>query len=283
MLSRREWFMGMGASCLAASTAGISLGCQTNAWAIDPARFDSLIGVLEKIRPLGFVGFETGFRNLETQAEHPGSARKSIESSGLEFFGVHIFLAQYDDQTHIAPRELYERVARTGAATGAERLILSGAPAATEDELARKAEALNRAGAFAKELGLRLAYHNHDKEFLNAGWEIRGLVRLSDPAVANFLLDAGHAFQARADLPAFLEENHQRIVGLHLRDFRGGIQVPLGSGDFPLAQVAATLKRTGWRGWVLAEEEREDGSKPGERAVEPAMAALRAQFGGAKQ
>ena len=38
------------------------------------------------------------------------------------------------------------------------------------------------------------------------------------------------------------------------------------------------LKKTGWQGWVLAEEEREDGSKPGERAVAPAMAALRKQF-----
>jgi inosose dehydratase len=266
------------ALCLISSSPGISLGCQTNAWPIDPARFDSLLSVLATIRQLGFTGFETGFRNLQSQAEHLESARQKIESSGLQFFGVHIFLLQYDERTHIAPAELCEKVAQTGAALGAQRLILSGAPAARDEELARKVEGLQKAGELAKRLGLKLAYHNHDKEFKNSAWEIQRLVRLTDPNLVGFLLDAGHAFQGGADVPAFLEENHRRIVGLHLRDFHDGKRVPPGSGDFPLAQVAAALKKTGWQGWVLAEEEREDGSKPGERAVAPAIAALRKQF-----
>jgi sugar phosphate isomerase/epimerase len=263
---------------LPGSTPGISLGCQTNAWPIDPADFDSLLSVLGKIREFGFAGFETGFSNLESQAEHPESGRQRIASSGLQFFGVHIFLWQYDERTHIAPAELYEKVCRTGAALGAQRLILSGAPVSTADELTLKVEGLHQAGALAKKLGLELAYHNHDKEFSNSAWEFQGLLRRTDPNLVSFLLDAGHAFQGGADVPAFLEVNHRRIVGLHLRDFRDGKQVPLGAGDLPLAQVAAVLKKTGWQGWVLAEEEREDGSKPGDRAVAPAMAALRKQF-----
>jgi sugar phosphate isomerase/epimerase len=263
---------------MAGAAPRISLGCQTNAWPIDPARFDSLLAVLGKIRELGFAGFETGFRNLQSQAEHLESARRKIESSGLQFFGVHIFLLQYDERTHIAPAELCESVAKTGAALGAQRLILSGAPASTDEELARKVEGLHNAGILAKRLGLKLAYHNHDKEFENGAWEIQRLLRFTDPNLVGFLLDAGHAFQGGADVPAFLEENHQRIIGLHLRDFRDSKQVPLGAGDFPLAQVAAVLKKANWQGWVLAEEEREDGSKPGERAVAPAMAALRREF-----
>jgi hypothetical protein len=57
---RRTFLMGLGASSLlAGTTSGISLGCQTNAWTIDPARFDSLLSVLKKIREIGFAGFET--------------------------------------------------------------------------------------------------------------------------------------------------------------------------------------------------------------------------------
>jgi sugar phosphate isomerase/epimerase len=263
---------------LPGSTPGISLGCQTNAWPVDPAHFDSLLSVLGKIRELGFAGFETGFRNLESQAEHLESARQKIAASGLQFFGVHIFLLKYDEKTHIAPSELYEKVCQTNAALGAQRLILSGAPASTENELAHKVEGLHKAGDVATKHGLKLAYHNHDKEFANSGWEFEHLLRLTDPNLVGFLLDAGHAFQGGADVPALLEEHHRRIIGLHLRDYRDGKQVPLGSGDFPLAKVAATLKKTGWQGWVLAEEEREDGSKPGERAVAPAMTALHKQF-----
>ena len=265
----------MGAPFLAPAAAHITLGCQTNAWQVDPQRFDSLVAVLQKIRELGFAGFETGFRNLQSQ----DAARHTIESTGLQFFGVHIFLSKYDARTHIAPAELYERVVKTGAALGAQRLILTGAPASTEAELADKATALDHAGMFARKSGLTLAYHNHDKEFGNAAWEMQGLLRRTDPALTHFLLDAGHAFQGGADVPAFLEDAHRRIIGLHLRDFREGRQVPLGSGDFPLRQVAATLKRAGWQGWVLAEEEREDGSKPGEQAIRPAMAALHQYFG----
>lgn len=269
----------MGSSyLLAGSTPRISLGCQTNAWPVDPAHFDSLLFVLGKIHELGFAGFETGFRNLQSEAEHPESARQRIAASGLQFFGVHIFLLQYDEKTHIAPAELYEKVAQTGSALGAQRLILSGAPASTQDDLSRKVEGLHHAGAMAKKLGMTLAYHNHDKEFSNSASEYEGLLRLSDPNLVGFLLDAGHAFRGGADVPALVEKNHRRIIGLHLRDFRDGKQVPLGSGDFPLAQVAAVLKKTGWQGWALAEEEREDGSKPGEAAVSPAIAALRKQF-----
>ena len=278
-IARRTFIMGMGSSYLiAASTPKISLGCQTNAWPVDPAHFDSLLSVLGKIHELGFAGFETGFRNLQSEADHPESARQRIASSGLQFFGVHIFLGRYDEKTHIAPLELCEKVCQTASALGAQRLILSGAPVDTDDDLALKVEGLHRAGAVAKEFGMTLAYHNHSKEFGNSAWEYEGLLRLTDPNLVGFLLDAGHAFRGGADVPALVEKNHRRIIGLHLRDFREGKQVPLGSGDFPLAQVAAVLKKTGWRGWALAEEEREDGSKPGEAAAAPAIAALRKQF-----
>jgi len=165
---------------------GISLGCQTNAWPVDPARFDTLLTVMGKIRELGFAGFETGFRNLESQAENIEAARQKIASSGLQFFGVHIFLSQYDEATHIAPAELYEKVCQTGGALGAQRLILSGAPVSSGDELARKVAGLHQAAVSAKKRGMKLAYHNHNKEFSNSAWEFQGLLRLTDPSEVGF-------------------------------------------------------------------------------------------------
>jgi inosose dehydratase len=279
MLSRRAVLIaGFAAPCLANPSSNISLGCQTNAWAIDPTKFDSLLSVLGAIRELGFTGFETGFRNLETQADRPQAARKLIEATGLQFFGIHIFLTKYDETTAVAPRELYEKVAATGAAVGAQRLILSGRPARDDSALARKVEGLNRAAAFAAKLGLKFAYHNHGPEFENSAREIEGLLRGTHPGTVEFLVDAGHAFRASADLPSFIRAHHARIAGLHLRDFRDGKQVPLGTGTFPLKDVVAALKITGWSGWVLAEEEREDGSKPGEKAARPALAAMRKEL-----
>jgi inosose dehydratase len=258
----------------------IQLGAQTNAWTIDPARFDTFLGVLEQIKKIGYAGFETGFANVRAQFNSPEAARSSIARSGLTFFGVHIFLPsdRYDPSTHISPASLYEEVARGGVALGAQRLIFSGAPAASNEDLKGKIAGLNAAGAFSKSLGMPLAYHNHWWEFQSKVGEIEALYAGTDPTLVSFLLDAGHAYRGGADVPAFLRRHHQRIIALHLRDYRDGKQVPLGEGTFPLTEVAATLKRLDWKGWVLNEEEREDGSKNGLSVIEPAFQALQKAF-----
>jgi sugar phosphate isomerase/epimerase len=281
MLSRREWLLGLSGAGLALSAPQrqFSFGCQTNAWPVNPADRDTLFSAIHKIGELGYSGFETGFRNLQVAKEQLAEVKQRIADSGLTFYGIHIFLGKYDEQSHIAPHALYEAVGQIGAALGAQRLILSGGAAAAAADLARKSAALNQAGAFAKGLGLSLAYHNHWPEFDNGGREIHALLQDTDPSLVGFLLDAGHAFRIGADVPAFVAANHARLVGLHLRDFAAKKQVPLGQGEFPLQQVAAALKHVNWQGWALAEEEREDGSKPGEAAAGPALAALRRAFG----
>ena len=146
------------------------------------------------------------------------------------------------------------------------------------DDLKRKIAGLNAAGAFSKSLGVPLAYHSHWWEFQSKVGEIEALYRETDPALVSFLLDAGHAYRGGADVPAFLRKHYRRIIGLHLRDYHDGKQVPLGAGSFPLAEVAATLKHLKWKGWVLNEEEREDGTKLGLTVMGPAFEALQKAF-----
>jgi sugar phosphate isomerase/epimerase len=260
------------------SPSKIRLGAQTNAWRIDPRRFDTLLAALSEIQSTGYDGFETGFINLRSQANSLPEARRKIEGTGLTFIGVHIFLPEYDAATNIAPRALYEPVARNGAALGAERLILSGSPAVVPDEIQRKADALNQAGTFAKTLGMTVAYHNHWPEFKYDGKEIEALYAATDASLVSYVLDAGHAFRTGIDLPKFVQRHADRLTGIHFRDYRDGTQVPLGQGKFPLSQVAATLKRADWHGWAMDEEEREDGSKQGLAVIGPAYKALKGAF-----
>jgi len=260
------------------SATRISFGAQTNAFAIQPARFDTFLDALSQIRSLGYDGFETGFINLRSQAKSLPEARKQIEASCLTFLGIHIFLPEYDPQTNIAPRSFYETVAHHGAETGAQRLILSGAPAVTPDEVKRKADALNAAGEFAATLGLKLAYHNHWWEAKYHALELEGLYAGTDPAKVSFLMDIGHASRTDLDLPSFVQKHAARLTGLHFRDFVNGKQVPLGQGKFPLKQVAAALKQANWDGWVINEEEREDGTKLGRAVLETSLLSLKGAF-----
>ena len=89
-------------------------------------------------------------------------------------------------------RQLYEEVAHGGLALGAQRLIFTGGPTTSTEDLKRKIAGLNTAGAFSKSLGLPLAYHNHWWEFQSKVGEIDALYSETDPALVSFLLDAGH-------------------------------------------------------------------------------------------
>ncbi len=257
---------------------GIHFGAQTNAWRIDPQDFHSFLAVLDQIRQVGYAGFETGFANVRQQFPHAAEARQRIAGTGLNFFGVHIFLPpdRYDPKAKIAPASLYEQVAVGGAALGARHLIFSSVPTRDAEELREKAAGLNVAGKYGKTLGIPLAYHNEQNT--EGTSELEALYAATDPEYVWFLLDAGHAYRAGVDVPAFLRKHHRRIIGIHLRDFREGKQVPLGEGTFPLAEVAAVLKRAGWRGWVLNEEEREDGTKAGLKFIKPAFHAMQRAF-----
>src|SRR5215472_16404398 len=139
---------------IGAPQSSIHLGCQTNAWPINPQDFSSVLAVIRKLKDWAYDGFETGFANVQPQFADPSAAKAAISAIGVRFFGVHIFLQEYDPETLVAPAGLYERVAAGGASLGAERLILSGAPVRSQRDLTNKAAALNRAGEFAASRGL---------------------------------------------------------------------------------------------------------------------------------
>lgn len=292
MITRREFLHLAGAAGAAMVVpamasgrgVGVRIGCQTNAWRIDARNFDEVLGVLGQLKGMGFEGFETSFRNVQGQFADAAGARRRLEATGLRFLGCHIYLEQYDPRTAVAPMEMVREMADGAASLGAERLILSGAGLIRDgrvdgEALKRKAGGLDAAGRYCKSKGMRLAYHNHGPEFERGGLEIEGLYRLTDPGLVDFLTDCGWAFRTGIDVPAFFARHHRRMVGMHLRDFKAGVQVPLGQGDFPLGEVAAAVRKAGWSGWVINEEERLSGEKPGEKAVAPARESLRRAFG----
>jgi len=256
--------------------AGIRFGVQLNAFPMDPQRFQTFLDVLGQVKEIGYQGFESSFRNLSPQFASPEMARSSIERTGLTFFGIHIFFPNemYDQKTRIAAPSVYEPVARGGAALGAKHMILSGAPCEDAGQLQAKIAALDTAGRYAKSAGLTVAYHNHWWEFESKIGEIGALYAETDPGLVHFVLDAGHAYHGGANVPAFIRAHSKRIIGFHLRDYKDGQYVELGTGTFPLAEVASTILQIGWNGWVENEEERADHSQGGVKVIEPAYKAM---------
>jgi hypothetical protein len=100
--------------------AGIKFGAQTNAWAIDPQKPDSFFEVLRQVKQIGYDGFETGFLNLSSSFDAPVETAQRIASTGLTFFGIHIFLPpdKWDGVTRLPPSALYEKVVARGRRPG---------------------------------------------------------------------------------------------------------------------------------------------------------------------
>jgi inosose dehydratase len=228
---------------------------------------------------MGFEGFETSFRNVQAQFDKPQAAHGELRKTGLRFFGIHVFMQQYDPKTSIAPWDLLKTVADGGKALGAERLIVSGASTPDDKSHYPKAEALNRTARYCFERGMKFGYHNHDAEFRENGHQIEALLRDTDKALVHLILDAGHAQEGGANVAEFFSKHAFRIDGIHLRDARQGKEVPLGQGEYDWSPLAAAVARAKWDGWVLAEEERLSGEKPGEAAIGPAREAIRRTFG----
>jgi sugar phosphate isomerase/epimerase len=283
VITRREFASALAAPGLPAPPARPRAGCQTNAWPIDG--YAGFLEVLERVKAHGYAGFETGFRNVQPRFDSAAQAREEIGSHGLVFLGVHIFLGEYDPSTSIAPRDLIERVARGGAALGAQRLILSGRSISGKAERRAKHDQLGRMADFCARLDMKLAYHNHDTEFRNG--EIEELLENTKSNGLQLVMDAGHAWIGGADVPEFLRRHHNRIDGMHLRDFRRrgpspddpDPQVPLGRGINDLKALAAAIAEAGWSGWLINEEERLRNIKPGDAAVAPARSHVRKIFG----
>ena len=161
----------------------------------------------------------------------------------------------------------YEGVRRRFAAAGMSIYAynFSFAESFTDDEINRGFEAAKALGAevitasttvrvakrlvpFAEKHRMPVSMHNHsnvtDPNEFATPQSFTTALAMSPQFRIN--LDIGHFTAADFDALAFLEAHHDRITNLHLKDRkkRQGDNVAWGSGDTPIREVLAWLKRT---------------------------------------
>lgn len=277
-LSRREVLAASicGALALSAKATQIKVGCQANAWPLKEGDFDQLIDAIQDMKKLGYVGFECNLRFVRGQFPQSSEARKRIEDTGVQFIGAHMSVQQ-------AGQDVFPSIVSGAAALGAEYIVMSSSGLSADgkfsrDALANKAMQLETLGKACRAGKIQLAYHNHNPEFTNNNAEIDALAESTDPELVSFLMDAGHGYLGGGDPPAFMSQYSKRIVGCHIKTFRGKMQVPLGQGDFGFESLAAAIRKTGWTGWLIDEEG--GGAKSGDTgAVGPDRKYIRRVFG----
>jgi sugar phosphate isomerase/epimerase len=108
-----------------------------------------------------------------------------------------------------------------------------------------------RLAPLAEKHRVRVALHGHDQtqkpnEFSSRESFAKGLA-LSPMFYVN--LDIGHFTAANGDAVAYLEEKHDRILVLHIKDRKKnhGDNVPWGEGDTPIKPVLQLVRGKKWK------------------------------------
>lgn len=137
------------------------------------------------------------------------------------------------------------------------------------------AQSLETLAKLCGEYGLELCVHSHGGSYIENPDEIDRLCELTDPALVKLCLDTGHIAFGGGDPVAVCERYAARIGHVHLKDIRldllrknleegkdyvaaaqAGVFVPLGTGDVDLPRIFEALRRGGYDGWVIVEQDR---------------------------
>lgn len=140
-----------------------------------------------------------------------------------------------------------------------------------DEAWAGAARLLTQARAVVADHGLPATFHPHLGTFVESGWEVE---RLLATTASTVVLDTGHALLAGTDPVAAVAAWGPRIDHVHLKDVRLAVPrearlggpVPLrdwwsqanvvfGRGDVDLAGVLAALRRDGYAGWLVVEQD----------------------------
>lgn len=106
-----------------------------------------------------------------------------------------------------------------------------------------------RVARTAEKAGSKVSFHNHSRiqpnEFATPD-DFAAAMKVS-PAVG-VTLDIGHFTAANFDAVGFLDEHHDRIHALHIKDRKRdqGANVPFGEGDAPITAVLQRLRDRKW-------------------------------------
>lgn len=164
----------------------------------------------------------------------------------------------------------------------------------TADQWDAYAARVDRFAQYTRSHGVRVAYHHHMGAYVETPADVENLMRRTSDAVG-LLLDTGHITFAGGDPLTTLEAYASRICHVHCKDVRpeivklarnrdwsfleavinGAFTVP-GDGAVDFAAVIASLKRHGYRGWLVVEAEQDPTVAPSFQYAQLGYRTLRA-------
>lgn len=249
--------------------------------------------VLDEIKATGYTGTELG--DWGFMPTDPAKLRGELQARGLALLGAFVPVAFTRASAHADGEERAVKTARLMAeAMGPLPFIVladDNGKDATRTKLAGRIQSEQRlskqkwetfskgvdrvADAVRRQTGLRSVFHHHGAGFVETPWEIEQLMQLTDPKLVGLCFDTGHfRFGGGGDPLLAYRQFKDRIWHVHFKDcspqmreqsrrnewnyfesLKHGIFCELGKGDIEFKTFAAELKRDGYPGWIVVEQD----------------------------
>jgi len=261
--------------------ASLHVACNQYSWSVFYARekkdfSTSLDPGFADVAASGIDGFEPGVGGLEQIEQMTPVLRKH----GLQMRSLYVNSTLHEAaQADKSIEEVLAAAAKAKAAgtriivTNPSPIQWGGAQNKTDEHLKTQAEALNRLGSKLRQMGLTLAYHNHDMELRNAAREFHHMMVGTDPANVTLCLDAHWVYRGSGNSQVALFDVVKlygpRVTELHLRQSQNGVWTEVfGPGDIDYPRLVESLLRIGVKPLLVLEQAVENGSPNTTKPVE---------------
>jgi inosose dehydratase len=273
------------------TVSAIAVGTASVNWGFDPlytwVQQPTFTRMLDEMAQSGYTGTEISYNfPNDVAALRAELARRELRAAGT-FHALDV----RDPRKHDDALRAIGPVADRLQALGSDVLILSDEPSPVRLAVAGRVAndgsdglgetgwqalglGLNRIGERLAGRGMRAVFHPHVGSYVETRAEIDRLCELTDPALVGLCPDTGHLAYAGVSPEDIFADYAVRIGYVHLKDVDGeklarvreerigfvravemGLFVELGTGMVVMPRIIEPLKRAGYRGWMIVEQD----------------------------
>jgi inosose dehydratase len=270
---------------------GVSVGTAAVNWGFDPfytwARTPSFNQMLDEMAAAGYAGTEISY-NFPAD---PIAVRAALDARGLRAAATFHAVNLRHPSLHAAALAASVPVADRLRALGSDVLILADLPSPeriavagrvaangrnglSDEQWRSLADGLNLIGEMLAQRQMRAVFHPHVGTYVETRAEIDRLCALTDASLVALCPDTGHLAYAGVAAEDLFRDYAARIGYVHLKDVdpaklarvraekidfvravEFGLFVELGSGMVSFARIFDALRRAGYQGWVIVEQD----------------------------
>jgi inosose dehydratase len=241
----------------------IQFGCQFYTWQMSGDRYvGKLPHILEIVRRSSFGGIEPETCMLGDYYEDPLALRDVLDRYGLQLGAITLVCDWAEPAETAAERQEADYLLDYMKPFPDTHLMLCQMPGADRSNLRRRQDnaiaCVNAVAARAAERGIVSSFHPNSPpgSAFRTEDDYRILLDGLDGRVVGYAPDTGHIANGGMDAIPIFEAYRSQIVHVHFKDIAASGQwAAMGDGIIDFTYIVEMLRESGYRGWIMIEEE----------------------------